>query len=376
VYATKGDNLKIPYNKVDVNRETKRKIRLLFFRQVEMVDIVRETKLTERVIRRIVNENNWKNKRERYLRFLCNYAYSHDIPLVKMAERTNVMKYALNRIHRKYKTEKPKLTAWNKKITDEIENKIIEDYKSGNTSGIIAEKYGFKTHKTVLDVLVKKEIERRPSSKPTFYDKSFFEIIDSHEKAYILGLIMTDGYIIRDYRGFGIQLTEEDGYILEKIAHIIGAQHGVSEINYDSKRKVFPTAKDMVRLSVYNRKIAKDLMCLGVVRNKSKVLRYNDCVPEKYLSSFFRGLIDGDGCIYTKNKRIQIQLASASINFVEDLKKSTNQFVFSIHKSSQIFNLYLYGGKKERIRFLKWIYENKGDFYLRRKYAKVQDQIG
>ena len=31
--------------------------------------------------------------------------------------------------------------------------------------------------------------------------------------------------------------------------------------------------------------------------------------------------------------------------------------------------------KKEIIEILRWMYNDKGDFYLRRKYAKVQDKI-
>ena len=65
----------------------------------------------------------------------------------------------------------------------------------------------------------------------TYYNEDFFEKIDSLEKAYILGLIMTDGYIIKDYRGVGIQLTEKDGYILRKIAKILGSTNKILHIN-------------------------------------------------------------------------------------------------------------------------------------------------
>lgn len=44
----------------------------MFFHKVEMKNIVKETSLTERVIRRIINENNFKEKRERYYRFILN----------------------------------------------------------------------------------------------------------------------------------------------------------------------------------------------------------------------------------------------------------------------------------------------------------------
>ena len=319
----------------------------MFFRQVEMKDIEKATNITERIIRRIVLENKWIEKRERYLRFLCSYAAIHGIALYKMAQLARVLPYALGRVHRKFKTQKPQRAApWNKRIDNKTENKFIEEYANGLTAQEIAEKHGFKTSKTVLDILEKNAIKIRAASKPTFYDKSFFEKVDSHDKAYVLGLIFTDGYIIKDYSGFGIQLTESDGYLLNRIANLIGAKQGTAKINGDTKRKSLKGARDMVRLTVHNRKMAEDLRSLGVVRNKSKILRYNNCVPSQYLSSFFRGLIDGDGCICTVNGRIQIQISSASKGFVEDVKMAVfNRFKFSIHYPKiDFYNLYLYGG--------------------------------
>jgi len=44
-------------------------------------------------------------------------------------------------------------------------------------------------------------------------------------------------------------------------------------------------------------------------------------------------------------------------------------------KMKKIFVLRASGSKKEVIRVIKWMYSHKGDFYLRRKYEKVQNQI-
>jgi hypothetical protein len=371
--------MKIAYNKVAVSREIKKKIRAMFFKQIEMPYIQKEVGLTERVIRRVINENNWIKVRERYLRYLCTLSYIKGISLGKMAEITEVKECALCRIHRKYNTPRPQLDAWNKKVNDIIEKKFILEYNDGNTAQHIADKYGFKTSKTILDVLKKNAIERRPSKIQTFYKEDFFEKINSPEKAYILGLIMTDGYIIKDYTGFGIQLTKNDGYLLEKIASIIGARQGVTEIICDTKRKTMPNTKDMTRLTVHNRKIAEDLKLLGVTRRKSKTLAYNDCVPKKYLSHFFRGLVDGDGSIGKDSRGYYwMTLASASKTFLEEIR--CNNFLWSINSfkyknGSYIHSLKVSGGQKEIFRFYKWIYNNKGDLYLRRKYEKVQNKI-
>ena len=106
------------------------------------------------------------------------------------------------------------------------------------------------------------------------------------------------------------------------------------------------------------------------------MLRYNGSVPSEFLSSFFRGLMDGDGCIHVKNGRVQIQLGSSSFLFLNDLMRLDIGYSFSIQRpTNAFFVMYLLGGATERIRFLRWIYSNKGDLFLRRKYEKVQDKI-
>lgn len=372
------------YNRIEISRDKIKEIRLLFVRQIEMKEIESSTGLKEHIIRRVIRENNWSILRERYLRFLCYLSYVQKISLQDMSKRTGIKAYTLCRIHRKYETLCFR-TAWNKRISDGMEKAFILKYNDGKSSAKIAKEYGFKTDKTVLDILKKNSIERRSPKKVTFYDEKFFEKIDSEEKAYILGLIMTDGYIIKDYIGIGIQLTKEDGYILDNIAAIIGAKHGTIKIKCDKKRKNMPNAKDMVRLTVHSRKISEDIKKLGVVRKKSKIIRYNGCVPDKYMSSFFRGLIDGDGTvgINSKNGNIWCQICSSSKKFIEDLSKVDIGYKTSINKNftnykgkkSRMYTLRIGGGNEESIRFLKWIYHNKGEFYLRRKYAKVQSKI-
>jgi DNA-binding transcriptional regulator WhiA len=373
--------MRMAYNKINVDKKTKKIIRSMFFRQEEMKNIEKETKLTERIIRRIINENKWMLKRERYLKYLAYYAYRNNISLAKISKKTGAKYYAICRIHKKNKIPLPIKCSWNKKITDDIEKKIIKEYINGGVANKIAKKYGFKRKETVYACLKKRGIKRREPKIQTHYKEDFFKKIDSSEKAYIFGLIMTDGYIIKKYDGFGIQLTKNDGYILKKIRNLIGGSNPITHINCSTRRKNMPNAKDMARLCVFNKKIAMDLKKLGVLRNKSKVLRYNGCVPKKFINSFFRGLIDGDGCIYRSNSgRYQIQLSSASVKFLEDLSHIKSKFKFhihnSIHKNGNIYyNLYLLGGRKACISFLKWIYSNKKDLFLRRKYAKVQNKI-
>ncbi len=367
------------WNKAKISKIQLRSIKHLFVRQIDMKDIERQTGLTERIIRRVINENKWDCLRDRYLKFLATYSSNNNISLKEISRRSGVNYCALCRIHKKYKTEIPKIQAWNKRINNDIEQNFVRLYNDGFTSQKIAEQYGFKTRKTVLDVLSKHSVDTRPPHVYTYYDEDFFKGIDSHEKAYILGLIMTDGYIIKNYVGFGIQLTETDGYILEKIRNVIGGRSPIMKINCDKKRETLRGARDMARLHVHNSIIAYDLKAIGVTVNKTKTLRYNNCVPLEYESSFFRGLIDGDGTIgFSKNGYPWFCLASASEMFLRDLT-SIGSFKWSVGSSKtttgRIYTLRVLGGRQATYDMYKWLYENKGDLYLRRKYEKVQSSI-
>lgn len=379
--------MKKSHNKQQISQQTIKIIRKLFFQKVQMKEIEKQIQLTERVIRRVIKESHMEAGRMRYHRFLCHMSLSHGISLKKMAQQTGVNYYYLCRIRKKNNIPKAKIKVWNDRRSNKIEQEVVKLYKSGQTGQQIVDKIGYKRQETVYQILDKLGIDRREPKIQTYYDESFFEKIDSHEKAYILGLIMTDGNIIKDYNGFEIQLTEADGYILEKIGDLIGASktHTVQRIDCSHKRtkKGFTNAKDMIRLTVHNRKIAEDLRELGVVKRKTKILRYNGCVPDEFLSSFFRGLVDGDGCMgVDKRGYPYVRLASASHNFICDLLSigSIMDFKFSVCKQickngNYISILNVLGGKTKILKNIEQMYNDKGDFYLRRKYEKVQSKI-
>ena len=373
--------MKIAHNKINIGKDVEKKIRKLFFQKVEMKEICNTVSLSESVVRRIVWEHRWQQKRIRYYRLLCFLSYKWGVSLGEISKRSGVGYCTITKIRRQLGISKAKRKAWNKRLTKDIEEKFVREYDAGKSANKIAKKYGFKRRETVLEILKKHGVTRREPKIVTHYKEDFFENIDSLEKAYILGLIMTAGYIVKDYCGVGIQLTKKDGYILRKIAKILGSTNKVLHINCDTKRKTLPNAKDMCRLTITNRKIAEDLKKLGVVRNKSKVLEYNGCVPDKYLSHFFRGLIDGDGCIgVTKGGYLRFSMGSASKKFIEAICNIKSYFYVRSKKVTRFkrcvfYELFISGGNAKIQEILRWMYKDKGDLYLRRKYDKVQNQV-
>lgn len=368
--------MKIPHNKIVLTKEQIQKLKRIYVYTTKGIfkEVEKQLGIKEFAARRLVRQHRIDKLKDRYFRYLCNYAVLSGISISEISRRTGLSNFSLCKFRKDNNLELPTLEPYNKRVDDNLEKTFIKEYENGLSAQNIADKYGFKTNKTVLDALLKHDIETRGFGRYTYYDESFFEKIDTHEKAYILGLIMTDGNVLKDYQGFEIQLNEEDGYILEKINDLIGGSktHLVQKIDCSKRREKWPNTSDMVRLSVYNNKIAEDLRKLGVVKNKTHIMRYVDKpVPDEFLSSYFRGLIDGDGSIYLHNDFPAMTLYCKSTKFISDICSLRDMFTIN----SNGHCIWLKGTRDSKICHLKWLYEFKGDFYLRRKYEKIKDFI-
>ena len=371
--------MRIPWNKRILTRDEMLRLRKMYFQKKLAKDIAEKTGLSLVTCGRIYNERKWYEKRERYYRYLCYAAYKKGISISRICSVTGcLLAYAI-RVKKKYKIATKKF-APNKRMTKEIERKMVLDYFDGISSRKLAKKYGFKTGKTVTDILSKNDISFRHPTKVTDYNTDCFREIDSNEKAYILGFLLTDGYVIKDYSGIGIQITETDGYVLEYMKPIFGNSCTIAHINCEGKRKKGRNSRDMTRLCVHNKTISHDLKKFGVIRNKT----YDVVCPkidERYQAAFCRGIWDGDGTVgIAKSNNIWCNFCTVSeemaYSFVKNMTCCPCRFsIDHPTKGCRIFHIRVAGGNAETIKFLRWIYKDKGIFYLRRKYAKVQDQI-
>jgi hypothetical protein len=140
---------------------------------------------------------------------------------------------------------------------------------------------------TLVKALNKHGIPRY--SKEKIYNpdvvEDYFEIIDSEEKAYFLGLMLTDGNVF--YRGdnkpsqMSLCLTDSDAYMLEKFKCALNTSTNVSS-----------DGRGASMLAVRNNKLCEDLAKFGVVPNKSDIARFPDNIPHEYLNHFIRGIFD------------------------------------------------------------------------------------
>lgn len=116
----------------------------------------------------------------------------------------------------------------------------------------------------------------------------FFETIDTHAKAYVLGFIFADGY--NNLRSVEIAQDNSRLDILYKISNVMEYDGGLK--SYDDRRS---------RLYLCSRKMCKDLLKYGVVPNKSLKLHLPQ-LEDYLMPSFILGYFDGDGCIWQSRR--------------------------------------------------------------------------
>ena len=180
------------------------------------------------------------------------------------------------------------------KISEQDVLLIRTMYQEGNTAKQIQIKFPNICENSIIKIVRDGGIEVRKAQRYSkIKDEDFFENIDSSVKAYILGLIITDGYITYPKRegrspSWGVTLQESDLHILEEIKNILELDKKITTRIHNGKKEFY--------LIVTSKKMVKDLEKYGVVPRKSKSIRLPH-IEDKYMPDLIRGIFDGDGCI-------------------------------------------------------------------------------
>ena len=225
-------------------------------------------------------------------------------------------------------------------------------------------------------------------------NEDFFEKVDSEAKAYFLGLAYADGYnqTVRVSKCFLIQLKEEDKEILEIFRNVIESDYNLKLIK---KRK--NSHCDAYRLQVNSKKFCEDLIKLGCVGCKSKILKFptDEQVPPHLIHHFIRCYFDGDGCVWEgKRKKVTVKDKQRKSGFRERIihnvkfnivgTEFTNESIQNILMNSLGFKktkLYYfanctqleYSGRTQMKLFYKYLYNNATIFFQRKrnKFEKI-----
>jgi hypothetical protein len=145
-------------------------------------------------------------------------------------------------------------------------------------------------------------------------DETYFERIDTKNKAYLVGFLYADGSVYNNALTIAISLKD-----IEIIEFII------DELKYGGEYNIYSINNNQyVKLVMRSKKMASDLSLIGVIPNKTYLSNKLPKVPNKFFSDMIRGFFDGDGSIYSniyKERSIEFTLSfSSNKSILEEIK--------------------------------------------------------
>ena len=197
---------------------------------------------------------------------------------------------------------------WATKWSEEEDNILKENYSSHtieqllemlpnrNKRGIYsrANKLGLKYHK---------------------YNKNYFTVIDTPEKAYWVGFLTADGYITTKNR-WGVEINIEDIEHLEKLNKSLDSNITIRT----RKKKSYGDIRESCSLIFKNKTMYDDLVKLGFTHTKSYDVEFSTLIPHEFRLDYIKGIIDGDGSYIVTEKNRCVVLCSGSISILETIQ--------------------------------------------------------
>ena len=212
------------------------------------------------------------------------------------------------------------------------------------------------------------------------YDYSFFNVIDTEEKAYWLGFISADGCVTINEETQScelcIRLQASDFEHLKKFNK---ALKGNVQVTFNKRLCSF-TGKTypMCNIRYYCKEMVYDLLKYNVIPAKSLVIKYPNNIPKELEKHYIRGYFDGNGCLSISkknNNNFSCSIACGSKEYTYELSKKLNKhniatFIYK-QKKSNCYQLNIKGGKKGCLKFLDYMYKDS-TIYLDRKFNRYK----
>lgn len=211
-----------------------------------------------------------------------------------------------------------------------------------------------------VHVRTQREAQRKYSANATFFD-----VINSPEKAYFLGLIAADGCVtLRNGKpdALRIALQERGRGAVVALRDALNSTHPVTRAKRNGQ----------AILTIHHPVLIQSLVSHGIHPQKSATLKWPQTVPKHLLGHYLRGYTDGDGCFYVSGKRYMYTILGSS-TFLSDCQGHVGSLLklgkVRLTKRSGIYGL-AWGGRLQVQRIARYLYED-APVYFSRKRDKI-----
>lgn len=231
-------------------------------------------------------------------------------------------------------------------VNDRMPTKYIAEYFGCSTRNIrrILSEEGIDIHTS----------KRRTGQMPI--NDEFF-LSWSHNMAYTLGFILTDGCI----SGNTLTILQSEPDILYAIRDAMESGHTISKRNNGNGV--------LYTLQISRKSIVQDLEAFGIGVNKSLTVTM-PIIFDEYMPSFIRGVIDGDGWVHPKGYVMTITSASPIFAFQLEHVLSQRNLNVRVTKNSGAYRISV-SGKNDVAELAEWLYGVDHTLHLPRKKERL-----
>ena len=246
------------------------------------------------------------------------YINHPEISIIDIAKQFNISTGTISRIARINNLPRRKGNS-GKKLSIQDEKDIVNKYLNSISLLALQKEYNisYDRIKNIIKKYTNTTISSAKRLNPNLIE-DFFQDIDTTEKAYWIGWLITDGSITYQPQKnkYQIELTikQQDEYILHLLANDLGVPD-----------RVYSSGTEYKRFSLGSKKMVNDLLNLGLTQKKTFTVQVPNIKSNLY-PALIRGLFDGDGgysiCKKT-NGQINRELSFCGNEYVINWLKQT-----------------------------------------------------
>lgn len=255
-------------------------------------------------------------------------------------------------------------------ISPEDKAQMVQDYLQGMTQAQIATK--FDCAQTACSKILRLAGITTRSNGATHrkyqVDESFFDVVDTEDKAYWLGFLTADATILE--KGLIVALKQSDINHLGKLRTALGSAHPIKNEVVSVNGKMHQTC----RIFIGSHRLAASLSALGVASRKSAICKPCHSIPEYLVVHYWRGVFDGDGFICPNQGKKWIVGMVGTYDIAEGFRVFLSACISShaqVLPHHNIFTIRFSGASLSR-RVLQYLYQDS-TVYLDRKYQLYQE---
>lgn len=210
----------------------------------------------------------------------------------------------------------------------------------------------------------------RPYNKN--FKHNFFSIIDTPQKAWLLGFLFTDGSV-RQLGNHAYQIRlfiqRDDEEIINQIKQWLNID---TKTRYNNRE-----GKETCGIEINSEQMFKDLALYGIVPNKTYITKglSLDKIPTPLQKDYIRGLFDGDGGIsFTGNiYEVSCDFTNYFYETVQEFQNFIDANIGKVeHNKIMKFDAKArcsWRGRQQTLKILSWLYD-EAEIFLKRKYDK------